>query len=103
MLGFLAEKKQIERSRVQMTFDKLRKNVEERELAAYRQLEHLFGEEAGCLQKWLSTATEEIFRLDLKLHELSEVMKEKSVDSLFLLIKDKASLLSANQTVQNLQ
>lgn len=57
-MGFLAEKKQIERSKVQMIFDKLRKVVEERELHAYRQLEQLFSEEVACLQKWLGKATE---------------------------------------------
>jgi|JI61114C2RNA_FD_contig_21_2798587_length_245_multi_3_in_0_out_0_1 hypothetical protein len=46
---------------------------------AYRQLEQLFSEEVSCLQKWLGKATEELFRLDLKLHEINELIKEKSL------------------------
>ena len=62
-----------------MSFDKLRKTVEERELSAYRQLEQLFSEEVEGLQKWLSKATEELFRMDLKLHEINELTKDRSM------------------------
>jgi hypothetical protein len=68
-------------------------------MASYRQLEQLFVEETSLLGKWVAVANDEVFKLDLKLNDINELAKDKSMEELFSFIKSQPKIQKINEAL----